>query len=134
MISTLSLSLRSRRFRGFRSKERGTRVKDCAKNAASKIAGRFLPSPPSPPSFNFWFSFHFLRGKNRRLSLPWNHCLLLFFFSIFSLLSTLFSISAQLVWLAEEGREGKGEKKLLSLYPSPQPGSTPNSRLRPRTM
>ena len=132
MISTLSLSLRSKRFRGFRSKERGTRVKDCAKNAASKIAGRFLPSPPSPPSFNFWLSFHFLRGKNRRLSLPWNHSLLSFFFSIFSLLSTLFSISAQLVWLAEEGREG-GEK-ITPLYPSPQPGSTPNSRLRPRTM
>ena len=51
---------------GFRSKERGTRVEDCAKNGASKRAGRGwgrkfpsfpslspLPSPPSP-------LFHFL--------------------------------------------------------------------------
>ena len=53
----------------FRSKERGTRVKDCAKNGASKRAGRggeesFLPSPPSPPSFIFWLSFHFSGGQN----------------------------------------------------------------------
>ena len=40
----------------FRSKEQGTRVKDHAKNGASKRAGRgwgrkegFLPSPPPPP-------------------------------------------------------------------------------------
>ena len=57
----------------FRSKERGTRTKDRAKNGASKRAGRdrgrkvsFLPSPPPPPSFIFWLSFHFSRGQNRK--------------------------------------------------------------------
>ena len=68
----------------FRSKERGMRVKDRANNGASKRAGRggkkerketksrgficksFLPSPPSPPSFIFWVSFHFSRGQNRK--------------------------------------------------------------------
>ena len=57
----------------FRSKEQGTRVKDRAKNGASKRAGRgwrrkegLLPSPPHPPSFSFWLSFHFLRGQNRK--------------------------------------------------------------------
>ena len=38
----------------FRSKERGTRVKDRAKNDASKRAGRE------------WLSFHFPRGQNRK--------------------------------------------------------------------
>ena len=70
MISTLSLSLRSKRFRGFRSKERGTRVKDCAKNCASKIAWSFLPSPSPPRSFIFWLSFHFSRGHNRSFFAP----------------------------------------------------------------
>ena len=130
MISTLSLSLRSKRFRGFRSKEQGTRVKDCAKNGASEIAGSFLPSPPPPPPpphpFHFLALVSFLARQKpvflcfetkrkpvlRRLSLPWNHCLLL---SFFSLLSTLFSISAKPVWLAEEGRGG-GEK---TNYPPP---------------
>ena len=37
---TLDCSLRSKRFRAFRSKERGTRVNDSAKNGASKRAGR----------------------------------------------------------------------------------------------
>ena len=58
----------------FRSKEQGTRVKDCAKNGVSKRAGEgwgrkegnFLPSPPPPPSFIFWLSFHFSRGQNRK--------------------------------------------------------------------
>ena len=57
----------------FRSKEQGTRVKDHAKNGASKRAGRgwgrkegFLPSPPPPPSFIFRLLFHFLRGQNRK--------------------------------------------------------------------
>ena len=49
-------SLRRKRFRvacvQFRSKERGTRVKDHAKNGASKRAGRGL-------------LFHFSRGQNR---------------------------------------------------------------------
>ena len=58
----------------FRSKERGTRVKDRAKNVASERAGRgwgrkegnrFLPSPPLSPSFIFCLSFHFSRGQNR---------------------------------------------------------------------
>ena len=38
----------------FRSKERGTRAKDRAKNDASKRAGRE------------WLSFHFPRGQNRK--------------------------------------------------------------------
>ena len=68
----------------FRSKERGTRVKDREKRGESKRAGRgwgrkegnvsFLsafpsafPSFPSPsPSFTFWLSFHFSRGQNRK--------------------------------------------------------------------
>ena len=57
----------------FRCKEWGTRVKDRAKNGASKRAGRgwgrkvdFFPSPSPPPSFLFWFSFHFSRGQNRK--------------------------------------------------------------------
>ena len=43
---------------GFRSKERGTRVEDCAKNGASKRAGKgvgkkvsFFPLPLPPLSF-----------------------------------------------------------------------------------
>ena len=52
----------------FRSKERGTRTKDRAKNGASKRAGRGgeerFPSFPSP-SFIFWLSFHFSRCQNR---------------------------------------------------------------------
>ena len=58
----------------FRSKERGARVKDRAKNGVSKRAGRgwgrkeenFLPSPPLPPSFIFLLSFHFSRGQKRK--------------------------------------------------------------------
>ena len=53
----------------FRSKERGTRVKDRAKNGPSKRAGRGwgrkLPLPLLPPSI-FWLSFHFSLGQNRR--------------------------------------------------------------------
>ena len=45
----------------FRSKERGTRVKDRAKNGSSKRAGRgrgsFLPSPPPTPLSFFGFCF-----------------------------------------------------------------------------
>ena len=60
----------------FRSKERGTRVKDRAKNSTSKRAGRGwaigldplpLPLPlPSPLFHFFWLSFHFSRGRNRK--------------------------------------------------------------------
>ena len=60
----------------FRSKERGKRVKDRAKNGLSKRAGRgwgrkegnFLPFPsPSPsPTFIFWLLSHFSRGQNRK--------------------------------------------------------------------
>ena len=56
----------------FRSKERGTRVKDRAKNSASKRAGRgwaigLDPLPlPSPLFHFFWLSFHFSRGRNRK--------------------------------------------------------------------
>ena len=61
----------------FRNKERGTRAKDRAKNCASKREGRgweewketpacSLRSPPPPPSFIFWYSFHFSRGQNRK--------------------------------------------------------------------
>ena len=42
----------------FGSKERGTRVKDCAKNGASKRLGRG------------WLSFHFSRGQNRSFFAP----------------------------------------------------------------
>ena len=50
------------------SEERGMRVKDRAKNGASKRAGggweeRF-PSPP--PSFIFWLLFHFSLGQNQK--------------------------------------------------------------------
>ena len=51
----------------FRSKERGTRVKDRAKNSLRKKSGggvSFLPLP-LPPPFIFWFLFHFSRGQNR---------------------------------------------------------------------
>ena len=54
----------------FRSKERGTRVKDRAKNGVSKRAGRVWgrkegnPFPSPSPSFIFWLSFHFSRGQN----------------------------------------------------------------------
>ena len=58
----------------FRSKERGKRVKERAKNGLSKRAGRgwgrkegnFLPSPSPPPTFIFWLLSHFLRGQNRK--------------------------------------------------------------------
>ena len=30
------------------------------------VCKRFLPSPPPPPSFIFWLSFHFSRGQNRK--------------------------------------------------------------------
>ena len=52
----------------FRSKERGTRVKDRAKNSLRKKSGEgvsFLPLPLPPPPFIFWFLFHFSRGQNR---------------------------------------------------------------------
>ena len=56
----------------FRSKQRGTRVKDRAKNGVSERAGRgwgkeeTFPSPlPPPPTFIFWLLFHFSRGQNR---------------------------------------------------------------------
>ena len=29
------------------------------------VCKHFLPSPPPPPSFIFWLSFHFSRGQNR---------------------------------------------------------------------
>ena len=32
------------------------------------VCKRFLPSPPPPPSFIFWLSFHFSRGQNRSRS------------------------------------------------------------------
>ena len=58
----------------FRSKERGKRVKDRAKNGLSERAGRawgrkegnFLPSPSPPPTFIFWLLSHFSRGQNRK--------------------------------------------------------------------
>ena len=58
----------------FRSKERGKRVKDRAKNGLSKRAGRgwgrkegnFLPSPSPPPTFTFWLLSYFSRGQNRK--------------------------------------------------------------------
>ena len=55
----------------FRSKERGTIVKDCAKNGLSKRVGRGWgrkegnASPPPSPPFIFWLVFHFSRGLNR---------------------------------------------------------------------
>ena len=61
----------------FRSKERGTRVKDRAKNGKSKKGERGwgreegnLPSPPPLPSFIFWLSFHFSRRQNRSFFAP----------------------------------------------------------------
>ena len=55
----------------FRSKERGTRVKDRAKNGVSERAGRgwgsFLPCPTPSPTFIFWLLFHFSRGQNPRI-------------------------------------------------------------------
>ena len=42
----------------FRSKERGTRVKDRAENGVSERAGR-------GPTFIFWLLFHFSLGQNR---------------------------------------------------------------------
>ena len=60
-------SLPSKRFHAVLEREK--RVK----NGVSKerIGGlsasvSFLPSPPSPPSFIFWLSFHFSRGQNRK--------------------------------------------------------------------
>ena len=41
----------------FWSTEQGTRVKERVKNG---------PSPPFPPSFISWLSFHFSRGQNRK--------------------------------------------------------------------
>ena len=148
MISTLSLGLRSKRFRGFRSKERGTGVKDCEKNAASKIAGSFLPSPPPPPSFIFWLSFHFSRGKNRSFfaSKPNGNPCYAGYLSLGTIVCCCPSFRCfplcsahprhiRAACVASGGGEGRGRKnKLPSLYPSPLPGSTPNSRLRPRTM
>ena len=57
----------------FRSKERGTRVKDRAKNGVSKRAGRgwrrkegnFLPSPPSPTFHFFALVPFFARPKSK---------------------------------------------------------------------
>ena len=34
------------------------------------VCKRFLPSPPPPPSFIFWLSFHFSRGQNRSFFAP----------------------------------------------------------------
>ena len=59
----------------FRSKERGTRVKDSAKNGSSERAergwwrkegNRFFPSPPLSLSFIFMLSLHFLRCQNQK--------------------------------------------------------------------
>ena len=58
----------------FRSKERGKRVKDRAKNGLSKRAGRgwgrkegnFLPSPSPSSTFIFWLLSHFSPGQNRK--------------------------------------------------------------------
>ena len=53
----------------FRSKQRGTRVKDRAKKGVSERAGRGgeerKPFPPPPPTFIFSLLFHFSRGQNR---------------------------------------------------------------------
>ena len=55
----------------FRSKQRGTRVKDHAKNGVSERAGRgwgreeTFPSPSPSPHFHFSLLFHFSRGQNR---------------------------------------------------------------------
>ena len=61
-------SLRSKRFHVVSGKEWGTRDEDCVKNGASKKVGsgweRVHPSPPPPPSFIFWRSFHFSHGQN----------------------------------------------------------------------
>ena len=59
----------------FRSKERGTRVKDRAKNDTSKRAergwGRKEGNVPLPlPPLIFWLSFHFSRGQNRSFFAP----------------------------------------------------------------
>ena len=60
-------SLYSKRFRAFRSKERGRRVKMAqAKERGGDGKERWFPSFPFPspsPSFIFWRSFHFSRGK-----------------------------------------------------------------------
>ena len=48
----------------FRSKERGTRVKDRAKNGVSERAGKGW-ALPLPPTFIFWLLFHSSRGENR---------------------------------------------------------------------
>ena len=34
------------------------------------VCKRFLPSPPHPPSFIFWLSFHFSRGQNQKNPVP----------------------------------------------------------------
>ena len=58
---------------GFRSKERGTRVEDCAKNGASKRAGRGwgrkFPSFPSLSPLSFFGSRFISRAAKPGLSL-----------------------------------------------------------------
>ena len=63
----------------FRSKERATRVKDRAKNSASKRAGRGwaigldplpLPSPSPPPSFIFFGSRFISRAAETENPVP----------------------------------------------------------------
>ena len=47
-----------------------SRANQALRSQVFKIEGfvckRFLPSPPPPPSFIFWLSFHFSRGQNRK--------------------------------------------------------------------
>ena len=49
-------------------------ISRCQRTQVFKIEGfvckRFLPSPPPPPSFIFWLSFHFSRGQNRSFFAP----------------------------------------------------------------
>ena len=118
MISTLSLS--PRRFRGFRSKERGTRVKDCAKNAASKIAGRFLPSPPSPPLFQFLVLVSFLaRQKPQAISPLESLFVVVLLFHLFAAFHFVQHIRAACV--ASGGVEGRGRKNYPPFTPPPYP-------------
>ena len=74
-LDFLHLSKRSLSFNvsvRFRTKERGTGVKLCVKNGATKMSGRVGKKGrkqrvlPSLPLFRFSLSFHFLRGQNRK--------------------------------------------------------------------
>ena len=61
-----SKSLRAVLEQRTRTARKMARIKERGGGGEEKKETSFLPSPPPTPSFIFWLSFHFSRGKNRK--------------------------------------------------------------------